>query len=401
MARRADLTERQVAKLAKTPGVHWVSRSLYLDTTSGSSWIFRFMINGTAHAMGLGSYLDYTLAEARERCRLARRLARDEVNPIEQRRDAHMQRRLEAARSMSFGDCAEAYIKAMSPGWRNSKHAKQWPSTLEAYVYPLFGDFPVQAVDVGLVIKALEPIWEEKTETASRVRGRIEKVLDWATARGYRQGENPARWKGHLENLLPARGKVRNTAHHAALPYADLPAFMAELRKQPGIAARELEFLILTACRSGEVHKATWSEIDCGARLWAIPAQRMKAGREHRVPLSGAALALLGQLDRDRPLLFPIGERAMAVLLGRMDRRDLTVHGFRSTFSDWCAEQTNFPSEVPEMALAHAVGDKVEAAYRRGDLFEKRRQLAEAWSQYAGQVDNVVEIPVARRARHG
>ena len=243
---------------------------------------------------------------------------------------------------------------------------------------------------------------KEKTETASRVRGRIEKVLDWATARGYRQGENPARWRGHLENLLPARGKVRSTAHHAALPYIDLPAFMVELRKQPGIAARALEFLILTATRSTETRRAQWSEIDGEARLWAIPAQRMKGGREHRVPLSGAALALLEQLDRDRPSLFPIGERAMAVLLGRMGRRDVTVHGFRSTFSDWCAEQTSFPSEVREMALAHQVADKVEAAYRRGDLFEKRRELAEAWSQYAGQADNIIEMPRRRKAaRHG
>jgi integrase len=268
----------------------------------------------------------------------------------------------------------------------------------------------VQAIDVGLVMKALEPIWNEKPETASRVRGRIESVLDWATARGYRQGENPARWRGHLENLLPKKSKVWRVEHHAALPYTEIGAFMAELREQDGTAARALEFAILTAARTGEVIGATWSEIDLEGHLWTIPAVRMKAGKEHRVPLSDAALAVLRAMGEVQTGEFvfpgnrakqPLSQMAMLMLLRRMGRDGLTVHGFRSAFSDWCAEQTAFPSEVREMALAHTVGDKVEAAYRRGDLFEKRRQLAEAWARYCGTPpaadDNrVVAIRVAQ-----
>jgi integrase len=299
---------------------------------------------------------------------------------------------------MTFRQCAEAYIKAQATGWKNPKHAAQWPSTLGAYVYPIFGALAVQAVDVGLVMKALEPIWTEKPETASRVRGRIEAVLDWATASKYRKGENPARWKGHLENLLPKKSKVRRVEHHAALPYAELGAFMADLRQREGTAARALEFAILTAARTGEVIGATWDEVDFEARLWTIPGDRMKAGREHRVPLGEAALSILRPLYEVRTgdRVFPISNMAMLMLLRRMGQADLTAHGFRSTFSDWCAEQTSFPSEVREMALAHVVGDKVEAAYRRGDLFEKRRQLSEAWAAFCdsptriGKVESII-----------
>jgi integrase len=294
---------------------------------------------------------------------------------------------------MTFKDCAERYIEAHRPGWKNPKHAKQWPSTLEDYVYPVFGPIPVQAVDVGLVMKALEPIWKTKPETASRVRGRIESILDWATARGYRQGENPARWRGHLDKLLPARGKVQKVKHHAALPYGEMGDFVAELRGQEGVAARALEFLILTATRTGEVIGARWDEFDLAKKVWTVPGERMKAGKEHRVPLSERALAIIeemkGQGVNDHPFLFPGGRpgkplsnMAMLKLLQRMDRGDLTAHGFRSTFRDWAAEMTHFPTEVAEMALAHTVSDKVEAAYRRGDLFQKRRELMEAWARY-------------------
>jgi integrase len=304
---------------------------------------------------------------------------------------------------MTFRQCAEAYIKAQATGWKNAKHAAQWPSTLEAYVYPAFGSLPVQTVDVGLVMKAVEPIWTTKPETASRVRGRIESVLDWATARGYRNGENPARWRGHLENLLPKTSKVRRVERHAALPYAELGTFMTELRQQDAVSARAMEFAILTAARTGEVIGARWSEIDFEARLWTVPAERMKAGREHRVPLSGPALSILLPLYEVRTgdRAFPISHAAMLMLLRRMGRGELTVHGFRSTFSDWCAEQTNTPSEVREMALAHAVSDRVEAAYRRGDLFEKRRQVMDVWASYCAEpqsqrAGNIVAIGTAR-----
>ena len=257
------------------------------------------------------------------------------------------------------------------------------------------------AVDVSLVMKAIEPIWTTKPETASRVRGRIEAAIDWAAARGYRQGENPARWRGHLENLLPKKSKVRRVEHHAALPYAALAAFMPELRQQEGVAARALEFAILTAARTGEVIGARWSEVDLEARLWTVPAERMKAGREHRVPLSGPALAILEAMREvsEGNFVFPGGKAnrplsnmAFLMLLRRMGRGDLTAHGFRSTFSDWCSERTNFPAAVREMALAHTVSDKVEAAYRRGDLFEKRRAVMRSWANFCAASDNVIPL---------
>jgi integrase len=355
---------------------------LQVSERGAKSWIFRFKKDGRLRVMGLGPVHTVSLAEAREAARLCRKARLGGIDPIDARRARRFEEWIEAARAMSFAECAAAYIAAHRAGWRNPKHAAQWPSTLAAYVYPIFGGLPVQAIDTGLVVKAIEPIWTTKPETASRVRGRIESVLDWAAARGYRQGENPARWRGHLENLLPKKSKVRRVEHHAALPYVEISAFMGELRGQEGIGARALAFTILTAARTGEVIGATWAEIDVAARLWTIPAERMKAGKEHRVPLTGAAIAILGQMDQGRDKVFPISNMAMAMLLRRMGRGDLTVHGFRSSFSDWCAERTAFPSEVREMALAHTVADKVEAAYRRGDLFEKRRALAEAWAKF-------------------
>jgi integrase len=293
---------------------------------------------------------------------------------------------------MTFKACAEAYMAAHQAGWRNPKHRAQWTATLNTYVYSHFGDLPVQAVDVGLVMKAVEPIWTEKPETASRVRGRIEAVLDWATARGYRKGENPARWRGHLENLLPARSKVRRVEHHAALPYQEIGGFMAALCTQESVAARAFEFLILTAARTGEVIGARWDEFDLGERLWTVPGERMKAGREHRVPLSARAVEITQEMKAQQQdgqaFVFPgakggaLSNMALLMTLRRMGHADLTAHGFRSTFRDWAAERTNFPAEVAEMALAHTVSDKVEAAYRRGDLFQKRRQITEAWARF-------------------
>jgi len=325
-------------------------------------------------------------------------------DPLQERERIAAERRAEAARAITFKQSAELYIEAHRAGWKNAKHAAQWGSTLATYAYPTIGALPVAAVDVALVHKVLEPIWTKKPETASRLRGRIESILDWATTRGYRTGENPARWRGHLENLFPARSKVRQVQHHAALPYPELPAFMAKLEQQPGEGARALRFAIFTATRTAEVIGAKWPEIDLKARVWTIPAERMKAKREHRVPLSAPAVALLEEIGRGEGFVFPgaskgkpLSNMAMLATLRRMGRADLTAHGFRSSFRDWAAEQTGFPSEVAEAALAHVVGDKVEAAYRRGDLFEKRKTMMEAWARYCTTPEQPADIVPLRR----
>jgi len=406
------LSARKVATESKA-GLYGDGGGLYLKVTpSGTkSWVFRYWSDGRRHALGLGPVHTVTLAEAREKARDQRRLRLDGHDPVNVKRAKAAERRVETAKTMTFEQCAKAYIGAHETGWKNAKHAAQWPATLETYAYPVFGNLPVAAIDTGLVMKAVEPIWATKPETASRVRGRIESVLDWAKAREYRQGENPARWKGHLDNLLPAPSKAKRAArrttgrgeHHAALPYGEMAGFMVALRQQEGVAARALEFAILTATRTSEVLGATWSEIDLQGRMWAIPGSRMKAGKEHRVPLSDAALALLAGLPRRGDYVFPgaregspLSNMALLMTLRRMGRGELTAHGFRSTFSDWCAERTAYPGEVREMALAHTVSDKVEAAYRRGDLFEKRRQLAEAWARFCAQPapagDNLVSF---------
>jgi integrase len=294
---------------------------------------------------------------------------------------------------MTFKESAAMYVASHRAGWRNPKHAAQWQATLATYAEPVIGGLSVQAIDTALVLKVLEPIWTTKPETAGRVRGRIESILDWAKARGYRAGENPARWRGHLDKLLPGRSKVRRVEHHAALPYAELPGFLVSLREQEGIAARALEFAILTAARTGEVIGARWSEMDLVGKNWTLPAARMKAGREHRVPLSDRALAILREMQPHRQaedaFVFPGGKNrrplsnmAFLMLLRRMGRGDVTVHGFRSSFRDWAAERTKFPAEVAEMALAHTVSDKTVAAYNRSDLYERRRRLMAAWTTF-------------------
>jgi integrase len=394
LARKATGLSARRVQTQKAPGMFADGGGLYLRVAplgASKSWVFRYQIAGRRRDMGLGSADTFSLAEARQKAAAARRLVVERIDPIEYRKKEAAVRATDAAKTVTFREAAERYILANQAGWRNTKHAKQWSSTLEAYVYPHFGSLPVDAIDVGLVMTALEPIWTLKPETASRVRGRVESVLDWATARGYRQGENPGRWRGHLENLLPRRTKVRRVKHFAALPYAELGSFMVALREQDGIAARALGFAILTAGRTSEVLCAKWDEINLGERLWTVPGERMKTGREHRVPLSGRATEILENMAKIRTsdCIFPgardgkpLSNMALLMTLRRMGRGDLTAHGFRSTFSDWCAEQTNFPADVREMALAHAVGDKVEAAYRRGDLFAKRRQLAEAWGRF-------------------
>ena len=397
MARAGKMTALKVAAIAraKAPGYYGDGGGLFLQISrfGTASWVFRYRVAGRLREMGLGSLDTIGLADARERARKAREQRLDGHDPIELRKAARLAAQIDAAKAVMFKDCAKRYIAAHQPAWRNPKHATQWGATLETYVYPVFGNLAVQAVDVGLVLKAIEPIWTTKPETASRVRGRIESILDWATARGYREGENPARWRGHLDNLLPARAKVRPVEHHAALPYAEIAAFMAELRAQEGVSARALEFAILTAARTGEVIGARWDEINLAERLWTIPANRMKGGREHRVPLATAAATIIEKMAAIRSGAFvfpgakegrPLSNMAFLMLLRRTGRADLTAHGFRSSFRDCAAERTGFPAEVAEMALAHVVSDKVEAAYRRGDLFQKRRQLTEAWAKFCG-----------------
>jgi integrase len=355
----------------------------------------------TPRDMGLGSLADVPLAVARKKARYARSQVEDGIDPIEARKANLAAAALDAAKAITFRQCAEAYIAAHREGWRNEKHAAQWTATLEAYAYPKIGNLPVRDIDVGHVLKVLEQrcddldgkptLWAGKTETASRVRGRIEAILDWAKVRKYRAGENPARWRGNLEHSLPKRAKVQRVRHHAALPYEAIGSFMAELRDQEGIGARALEFLILTATRTSETVGARWDEIDMDKGLWTIPAERIKAGKEHRVPLSTPALGILKEMAKlkESEFVFPGGKRgrplstnAFLAMLKRMGRDDLTAHGFRSTFRDWAAERTNYPRDVAEMALAHAIGDKVEAAYRRGDLFEKRKRMMEDWAKF-------------------
>lgn len=380
----------------KEPGLYADGGGLYLQVhgEGAKSWVYRFMLHGRAREMGLGPLTLVGLAEARQAAQEARKLRHAGTDPIEARKGQRATAQLEAAKGLDFKSCAEAYIAAHRAGWRSAKHAGQWAATLESYAYPIFGPLPVQKIDTALIMRVLEPIWARKTETASRVRGRIEAILDWATARSYRQGENPARWRGHLDHLLPKRAKVRKVEHHPALPYAEIGAFMGVLRQQDGVAARALEFLILTATRTSETIGARWDEINFKAALWTVPANRIKGGKEHRIPLPPRAVAILRDLAKVRvsDFVFPGGKAgrslsnmALLALLARMGRNDLTAHGFRSTFRDWAAECTNYPREAAEMALAHVVDDKVEAAYRRGDLFEKRRMLMDDWAKFCSK----------------
>ncbi len=375
----------------KTPGRYGDGGGLWLQVSkSGTkSWLFRYTSRGRARQMGLGPIHTVTLAIARHKAEAARRLLQDGVDPIDEKQARAASERVQAARAMTFKQCAVAYIAAHEASWRNSKHRKQWTNSLGTYAFPLLGDLPVASIETDLIMKVLEPIWPKKPETASRVRMRIESVLSWATARRYRSGDNPARWRGHLDQLLPARRKLKRVEHHPALPYRELPSFMARLREEDGIAARALEFTILTACRTSEALGARLQEFDLKLGIWTIPGSRMKAGREHRVALSQRTIEIVETATTEREYLFaggakgkPLSNMAMLKLLARMGRDDLTVHGFRSTFRDWAAEQTNHPRDVAEMALAHVVGDKTEAAYRRGDMFEKRRRLAEDWAQF-------------------
>jgi integrase len=376
----------------KTKGLYPDGGGLYLRVTSTGtkSWIFRFTRGGVTHDMGLGPVASISLARARELAAEAGRQRLEGRDPIKVREAERAAARRAEAGAATFRYCAEQFIASREPGWRNPKHAKLWRSTLRTYVYPIMGELPVAAVDTTLIMRVIEPIWANKPPTASLVRNRMEAVLDWAKVRGFRDGENAARWRGHIDHLLPAGSKVRRVRHHPALPHAEIHAFMEALRSRRGIAPRALEFVILTAARTSEVLSAAWGEINFGARMWVVPADRMKGGKEHRVPLCDSALAILREMEevRQNELLFPgfkqgrpLGPMSLRRVLHEL-RPGVTTHGFRSTFKDWAAECTHAPNFVSEAALAHVVADKVEAAYRRSDLFEKRRNLMDAWAAH-------------------
>lgn len=391
----AKLKARQVETM-KEPGTYEDGDGLrlFIKATGAKSWVFRYQFQAKRREMGLGAYPLTSLADAREAAADARKLIRAGVDPLEQRKakQAEAQSEQILAQAVTFDSAAADYIAAHRAGWKNAKHAQQWENTLATYASPIIGKLEPGEITTDHVLKVLQPIWLAKPETASRLRNRIELVLDAAKARGLREGENPARWRGHLDKLLPSRLKVRAREHHAALPWSELPAFMAELAAHDDLTYQAMRLTILTACRTSEVLGATWAEIDKASRTWTIPASRMKAGKEHRVPLSDAALAVLDSLPRveSSPFLFPSTRKGkhlsnMAMLMGlrRMGRGDLTMHGFRSTFRDWAGECTPHPRDVCEQALAHTLGNVVEAAYRRGDLFEKRRVLMADWATYA------------------
>jgi integrase len=382
------------------------------DKPANRSWLFRYMLDGKARQMGLGPADDVTLAKARSAAQAARRLLLDRVDPIDHREKDQAAKRA-VVKAMSFKEVAGKYLAAHKDSWRNEKHRWQWGATLEKHAYPVIGDTPIDQIGTSEVMQILEPVWQKTPETASRLRGRIESVLDYAKAREWRSGENPARWRGHIANMLPRRNKRRTVQHHPALPWARMGEFMAALRGQGGTAALALQFTILTAARSDEAISATWGEIDIAAKVWAVPGARMKAAKEHRVPLSSDALAVLATASKQRTDITPAGfvfpgarpkkplsNMSMVMLVRRMNEHDegqpvpwsdgkgeaIVPHGFRSAFRDWAAESTGFAREVAEAALAHTVADRVEAAYRRGDLFEKRRQLMQDWAAFCNKV---------------
>ena len=394
------LTDRTVR--AAAPGRHMDGTvrglTLLVWPSGARSWVLRYQIAGRRRDMGLGPYPEITLARAREKALEARRLVKEGIDPMDARRRTKV---------LTFQAAAEALIESKRPGWRNAKHAAQWTATLKTYAHPKLGSLDVKAVDTRTVLEVLRPIWTEKAETASRVRQRIEAVLDYAAALGLRSGENVARWKGHLDHLLPAPNKVKQVEHHAALDWREAPVFMAELAQRDGIAAKALAFTALTAARSGEVRGMTWAEVDDADSSWTVPGSRIKAGKEHRVPLTLAARRLLGDRGAPSALVFPapadarkpLSDMTLSAVLKRMGRGDLTVHGFRSTFRDWAGETTAHPREVIEAALAHRLKDKAEAAYARGDLFTKRRRLMEDWAMFLEKpAGDVIALPAASAA---
>ncbi|GAB2458637.1 site-specific integrase [Comamonas humi] len=386
-----QLSDRAVAAL-KAEGRYAVGgvAGLHLRISAGHrGWVLRVLVGDKRKDIGLGPYPTISLAEARDRAWKLHESIREGHDPVAPRKQQRQVLLAQAATDKTFRWCTEEFLKAKSSEWKNAKHRQQWENTLETYAMPHLGHLTVSLIDLPHVLACLEPIWSSKNETASRLRGRIESVLDWATVRKYRKGENPARWKGHLDKVLAAPAKIQKVEHHPAIPIDGMPAFMQDLHTRAGIAARTLEFLILTATRSGEVRGALWSEVDLGKAIWTIPAERMKAGAEHRVPLSEQALKLLKNAPQiaGSDLIFPgtkgqpLSDMTMTAVMRRM-KVTAVPHGFRSTFRDWAGEKTNFPRELAEQALAHTLESKVEAAYRRGDALEKRREMMQEWARF-------------------
>ena len=414
------LSAKGVAARIRQPGRYrdTAERGLLLCVSHevAASWQLRYELHGRERYLGLGSARVFNLKEARHRANAARKLLADGIDPIEQKRDGRAKAQLEAARHITFEDCARQYFKQVGDGFKNAKSHAQWLSSLERYCFPIIGKMSVADIETKDILRVLENenhedhkgerLWDAIHDTMVRLRGRIERVLAWATTREYRRGDNPARWRNHLETALKQPGKQRERKHHAALPYSELPAFVAALQKREGVAPKALEFLTLTAARTSEVVGAQWDEIDFKSKIWTVPALRIKGGKEHRVPLSARAVALLKDVYREEgndfvfigPSTGGLSNMAMAQTMRRMGYGHVTVHGFRSTFMDWAHETTAFPKVVIDMALAHTVGDKVEAAYRRGDLLDKRTKLMQAWATYCAskpvkaKSDNVVAL---------
>jgi integrase len=422
MPKRAlELGPLAVSRL-KEPGVHFVGGvaglALQVIPSGGRSWILRTMVGDRRRDMGLGGYPDVTVAMARDRAREARTLIRSGVDPIEEGRAARSRLKADQAAAKTFDQCAAGYIKTMEKGWRNDKHGQQWRNTLASYASPVIGSLLVRDIGMAQVLAVLNSVqedgatlWESKPETASRVRNRIELVLNWATTHGYRNGDNPARWRSHLENVLPSRSDLAKRSdhakvkHHPALPFDEIGEFMRQLRKEEGMGARALEFAILTAARSGEVRGAAWKEIDLKAEMWVIPAQRMKAGREHRIPLPEVAVKLLEALPRsDSPYVFAalrvgqLSDMTLSAVLRRMEV-PAVPHGFRSTFRDWVSERTGYPGDMAEIALAHKVGEDVELAYRRGDMLDKRRKMMNDWATFCAKPETASKVIQMKRNR--
>lgn len=405
MARQLNRLTAIAVTRAKKPGYYSDGGGLFLriGPTGAKSWSFRYKVAGKTHEMGLGPTHTIKLVEARQRAQHARKQRLDGIDPIAARRATRARQEAAAAKAMTFRQAAERYFAAHRAGWVPD-HAKIWERSLSIHAHPIIGHIAVADVELAHIMSVLEPMWLRKTHTANAVRSRIEAVLGWATTHGYRSGDNPARWRGHLENLLPKQSKVRPIVPFAALPYADINDFMARLRQQPSISARALEFAILTGTRTGEVLGTEWSEIDLSDRLWIIPAKRMKARREHRVPLSDPAVELIDALPRGGEHVFQgatgsvLEGTALLMVMRRMGKRGTTVHGFRSTFSTWAAERTNYSFEVREMALAHLVGNQVERAYQRSDLFERRRRLMQDWAAFCSTPAASGEVVTLRQS---
>lgn len=413
MSRKLHRLNAKQVENHKQPGYLCDGGGLYLQVSRAGtkSWIFRYTLNSRAREMGLGSLISVGLAEARRKAGDCRKLLSDGHDPIEQRERDQALIRDAKAKSTTFEPVAREYIAQRKAGWKSAKHSAQWINTLETYAFPLIGSKPVSAVSTDDVLRILTPIWYSKPETATRVRQRLEVIFDYARVKGHATGENPARWRGHLDHALPKRSKINSVEHHSALPYSEIAPFMAQLRELDTIAASALEFVILTTARTGEARGALPDEFDIEAGVWTIPAARMKAKKEHRIPLSPRALEIVKKAlkmrdDKAGPYLFqgarkgrPLSENALLVVLQKtLGRPDLTVHGFRSCFRDWAGEATNFPREVAEAALAHTIKDKSEAAYARGDLFEKRRKLMASWANNCQSIKHDTKVvPIKRR----